>query len=235
MELYRSGGLTVDLVLGDHGLRHVRRTIERLRKGELQALVCVDMFGEGFDLPQLKVAALHAPYRSLAVTLQFIGRFARTTGEHLGTARFFAVATDMRIERAVLYGDGAAWDLLIPNLSAARVRREREVKEVLSTFGEIEDTATGHQGDQPSRPSTFATAGRREVSDVSLHSLRPYHHIKVLRAPREIEISRPIGFPAHLEVMSSSTPQKVSWPSCRQPRRAVSAPTAVFAASSWTS
>lgn len=34
--------------------------------------------GEGFDFPFLKIAAIHAPHQSLAVTLQFIGRFART-------------------------------------------------------------------------------------------------------------------------------------------------------------
>ena len=35
------------------------------------------MLGEGFDLPALKVAVVHDPQKSLAVTLQFIGRFTR--------------------------------------------------------------------------------------------------------------------------------------------------------------
>ena len=40
----------------------------------LFAWICL---GEGFDLPDLKVAALHDIHKSLAVTLQFIGRFTR--------------------------------------------------------------------------------------------------------------------------------------------------------------
>jgi superfamily II DNA or RNA helicase len=40
-------------------------------------VVCVDMLGEGFDLPNLKIAAFHDNHKSLAITLQFIGRFTR--------------------------------------------------------------------------------------------------------------------------------------------------------------
>ncbi|WP_235819678.1 hypothetical protein [Caldifermentibacillus hisashii] len=36
------------------------------------------MFGEGIDIPNLKIAAIHDKYKSLPITLQFIGRFART-------------------------------------------------------------------------------------------------------------------------------------------------------------
>lgn len=203
VELYRSQtGLSVELVLGDHGLTRVRKTITRLREGDLQAIVCVDMFGEGFDLPQLKVAALHAPHRSLAITLQFIGRFARTTGKNLGQARFFAVASDMQVERASLYEQGAAWDLLIPNLSAARVKRERELKEVLATFS---DLGAYVENDQHRPAAPMAGAGgagtTRDTSDVSLHSIRPYHHIKILRAPDGVDVTRPIDFPTNLEVV----------------------------------
>ena len=52
-------------------------------------VVCVNMLGEGFDLPALKVAAVHDPQKSLAVTLQFIGRFTRTGNEKLGDASAF--------------------------------------------------------------------------------------------------------------------------------------------------
>lgn len=199
LELYRSQEVAVDLILGEHGLRHVRRTIKRLKEGDLQAIVCVDMFGEGFDLPQLKIAALHAPHRSLAVTLQFIGRFARTTGEKLGKARFFAVATDMQVERTALYEQGAAWDLLIPNLSAARVRREREVKEALATFTDLpsEDAGKGSAPGGEALPLVVA----RDTADVSLFSLRPYHHIKILRAPHGVDVSLPLAFPQGLNVV----------------------------------
>jgi superfamily II DNA or RNA helicase len=37
------------------------------------------MLGEGYDLPNLKIAALHDQHKSLAITLQFIGRFTRSS------------------------------------------------------------------------------------------------------------------------------------------------------------
>ena len=54
-----------------------RTALDTLHDRQSRVVVCVDMLGEGFDLPQLKVAAIHDLHKSLAVTLQFIGRFAR--------------------------------------------------------------------------------------------------------------------------------------------------------------
>ena len=64
--------------------RDQRSALQALRHRSSRVIVCVDMLGEGFDLPSLKVAAVHDPHKSLAVTLQFIGRFARVGGEDLG-------------------------------------------------------------------------------------------------------------------------------------------------------
>lgn len=38
-----------------------------------RVIVCVNMLGEGYDLPSLKVAAIHDPHKTLPVTLQFTG------------------------------------------------------------------------------------------------------------------------------------------------------------------
>lgn len=183
---------TLEVVLGHHSLRHVRRVIERLRSGELDGIVCVDMFGEGFDLPQLKVAALHAPHRSLAVTLQFIGRFARTTAPGLGDARFFALASDMRVERERLYRQGAVWEDIIPNLSAARAREERETREVLATF---------ERQTAPAGPTGATSGAAAPLADLSLHALRPYFHVKVLRAGPELHVTASLAMPRGLDVV----------------------------------
>ena len=55
------------------------RHLERLYSRDSRIVVCVEMLGEGFDLPQLKIAAIHDTHKSLAVLLQFTGRFTRTT------------------------------------------------------------------------------------------------------------------------------------------------------------
>ncbi|RUL62030.1 DEAD/DEAH box helicase [Dyella dinghuensis] len=82
--VYRSLGVEVEAVDSKLSKRRQEDCERRLISGELQGIVCVDMFGEGYDFPKLKVAALHAPHRSLVPTIQFIGRFARvdaTTGQ----------------------------------------------------------------------------------------------------------------------------------------------------------
>ena len=51
--------------------------IERLRQGQLDCIVQVQMLGEGFDHPRLSVAAIFRPFRSLAPYIQFVGRVMR--------------------------------------------------------------------------------------------------------------------------------------------------------------
>ncbi|MBS1714919.1 MAG: DEAD/DEAH box helicase family protein [Armatimonadetes bacterium] len=51
--------------------------LKRLRSNELDAIINVQKLGEGFDHPQLSVAAVFRPYRSLSPYLQFVGRIMR--------------------------------------------------------------------------------------------------------------------------------------------------------------
>lgn len=51
--------------------------LERLRLGQLDCVVQVQMLGEGFDHPRLSVAAIFRPFRSLAPYIQFVGRVMR--------------------------------------------------------------------------------------------------------------------------------------------------------------
>lgn len=55
--------------------------IERLRQGQLDCIVQVQMLGEGFDHPRLSVAAIFRPFRSLAPYVQFVGRVMRVVQE----------------------------------------------------------------------------------------------------------------------------------------------------------
>lgn len=184
-------GLSLNVVTGDQSLRHLRTTVEKLRSGQLDGVVCVDMLGEGFDFPNLKVAALHSPHRSLAVTLQFIGRFARTNAPNLGNATFFALASDMEIEKVKLYDEGAAWEEIIPNLSSRRIREEEITREDLATFAPDELEAP-------------------EAADLSLYSLRPYHHVKVVNMGPDIDISRQIEFPAGMQILHRHVSRELS-------------------------
>jgi superfamily II DNA or RNA helicase len=93
-----------------------------IRRGAYPIVICVDMFGEGFDLPTLKIAAMHDIHRSLAITLQFTGRFTRTDS-NLGTATLVANVADSYVRDAIadLYAEDADWNELIPGLSETAI------------------------------------------------------------------------------------------------------------------
>ncbi|MEW9555096.1 hypothetical protein [Nonomuraea sp. NPDC050783] len=58
-------------------------------------ITCVGMWKEGSDLPQLNVAALHDPHKSLGITLRFIGRFARVSPAPVGNATVAASRSNL--------------------------------------------------------------------------------------------------------------------------------------------
>jgi DNA repair protein RadD len=51
--------------------------LQKLRSGVLDCIVQVQILGEGFDHPQLSVAAIFRPFRSLSPYVQFVGRIMR--------------------------------------------------------------------------------------------------------------------------------------------------------------
>lgn len=173
--------LRLDLVSGNQSLKAVKAVITKLRQDELDGIICVDMLGEGFNFPSLKIAAVHSPHRSLGVTLQFIGRFARTAGENLGPATFLAVPSEIEIEAERLYDSRSVWQELVQNLSAARVDQEANIREVLESF-ERSDTID-------------------DLDDLSLYSLEPYFHVKVLQLDRTIDLDNTIEMPQELSIL----------------------------------
>lgn len=172
--------LNLEFVTGASSLAKVRKVVEKLRKQELDGVVCVNMFGEGFDLPNLKVAAVHSPHKSLAVTLQFIGRFARTNSAEIGKATFLAEPHSQESELGELWTSGAPWPEIIANLSAARVAQEASSRAVLETF------------DVEMAP---------ELADFGLGALRPYFHVKILECPDGVDLSQHLDFPENTKVV----------------------------------
>src|SRR3989338_5282600 len=91
---------------------------QSLLTGNSRIVVCVDMLGEGFDLPELKIAAFHDIRKSLAVTLQLAGRFTRSRVD-LGEPTFIANVADVgvRDELRKLYEHDADWNVLLEQSS----------------------------------------------------------------------------------------------------------------------
>ncbi len=113
----------------------VKKTLEKLHTGELDGIICVDMLGEGYDFPNLKIAAIHSPHKSLASTLQFIGRFARTNAINIGTAKFIAVNDEeLQIENTALYSKDAIWQDMIIGMSEGRNQQEIDDRKYFKEF-----------------------------------------------------------------------------------------------------
>lgn len=113
----------------------VRQCIQELRDGTLDGIICVDMLGEGFDFPNLKIAAIHKPHKSLSSTLQFIGRFARTNAENIGKAKFIAADDeDLEIENNRLYASDSIWQDMIINMSEGKNTKELSRREYFKSY-----------------------------------------------------------------------------------------------------
>lgn len=120
------------------GVRQRRRALERLRSRESRVVVCVDMLGEGFDLPELKIAALHDVHKSLAITLQFVGRFTRARPD-LGDATAIANIADTKVQDSLreLYSEDPDWNQLLRQLSEGATTRQVERAEFLEGFVDV--------------------------------------------------------------------------------------------------
>lgn len=187
--------LRLAVVHSGRSYRQVRKALANLESEQLDGVVCVDMMSEGFDFPRLKIAALHVPHRSLEVTLQFVGRFARTNDASIGEAKFIAVPSDITDEVGRLYSEtaGAVWDALVADLSQARIEREQSVREKIAGF----HPAGAHAVDPG-------------VSDVSLYSLRPQFHVRVVETKAGIDIGRQPVLPEPFRVVRREVNERES-------------------------
>jgi superfamily II DNA or RNA helicase len=103
-----------------------KKLIEKIKAGEFDIIICVDMLKEGFDFPDFKIAAVHRLHQSLGVLLQFIGRFTRTQSG-LGDASFVVNFADENISLDLenLLQEGYGWENVISEVADAK-KREAE-------------------------------------------------------------------------------------------------------------
>lgn len=75
---FNKRGIPAVHVDGDTKIGERDMAIKRFESGEIKVLSNVDLFGEGFDLPNIEVACLLRPTQSLGLFLQQVGRALRT-------------------------------------------------------------------------------------------------------------------------------------------------------------
>lgn len=98
-----------------------KQIVEDIKNEKYDIVICVDMLKEGFDFPDFKIAAVHKLHKSLAVLLQFIGRFTRTQSG-LGEASFIVNFAEekLSVELENLLQEGSGWEEVISEIADAR-------------------------------------------------------------------------------------------------------------------
>lgn len=132
--LYNDNGFNVDVIHSKRASSVNESLIGSVKNGELDGLVCVGIASEGLDIPNLKVAVLHATPRSIPYTIQFLGRISRAPIEQQGPAKLIANTDAVRGEVKRLYKSDSTWSLLIPQIvdeqmQLARHYRSSQAKE----------------------------------------------------------------------------------------------------------
>lgn len=122
----KNTNLKLEIIDSSKSRTTVAHIIEKLEKQEINGIICVDMMAEGFDFPNLKIAVIHGAHKSLATTLQFIGRFARTNiNKKIGGASFIALKDEEFImENKKLFSADAVWQDIIIDLSEGQINKD---------------------------------------------------------------------------------------------------------------
>lgn len=150
-ELYK-GETDLKPVLLYSGVKDSDDSYNKIISRQAKIIVCVDMLGEGFDLPELKIAAFHDIRKSLPITLQFAGRFTRTKhDEELGNASFIANIADLdvRTELADLYALDADWNQILSKTSFGKIKNEEEFKDLMAGFKNLSNSKIPFQNIKP--------------------------------------------------------------------------------------
>jgi superfamily II DNA or RNA helicase len=115
----------------------VTRRLQKLYERKSRIAICVSMFGEGFDFPELKIAAIHDIHQSLAVTIQFAGRFTRSN-PNVGNATIIVNRANDKIDESVreLYAQsgGADWNQVITKLTTEAAQTQIEKQNFYDSF-----------------------------------------------------------------------------------------------------
>jgi len=126
------------LINSDLSVKQRKEAMAEIGRCEAKIIVCVDMFGEGIDIPNLKIAAIHDKYKSLPITLQFIGRFARSK-DGLGNATVIANIANDDVKDALreLYSQDSDWNLLLKTMSSTAIGKEISLQELAEGFSSL--------------------------------------------------------------------------------------------------
>lgn len=141
-EIYKNIASEFNPLMINNQMSKVERNkvLDKLYSGESKIIICVNMLGEGFDFPRLKIAAIHDPHKSIATTIQFVGRFTRTSNDKIGDATIIANISNEMTNKYMeeLYSQDSDWNRIIRQTSDVLIDKEdRKIKFLQNFEGEI--------------------------------------------------------------------------------------------------
>ena len=177
------------------------RLIEQFKAGEMQVLVNVDLFGEGFDCPDVEFIQLARPTLSLAKYLQQVGRGMRVFDgkryclilDNVGLYRLFGLPSEDRDWQAMFEGT-------LAGKAHLKQAEEHSVYAAFSVFGDSGRTETAdartelvtvmtHDGQRNELEAAYAyrvvrnEAGRMGVATLEGEEVLPPRYEKVELLP----------------------------------------------------
>lgn len=157
--LYSERGYNADVIYSQMATEDKEDVLRKLKSGELDCIVQVQMLGEGFDHQKLSVAAIFRPFRTLAPYIQFVGRILRVIVQNNPThpdnyghiVTHSGMNLDQRLKEFKLFekDDQKFWDEVIggkaPEIPRDIQSGEKRLKNTESTIvnNEIVDSLIG--------------------------------------------------------------------------------------------
>ena len=197
------------------GISGLKNKIESIKKGNHSIIVCVNMLGEGFDLPNLKIAAIHDERQSLPITLQFIGRFTRVSYNELGNASFITNIAYPPIHEELdqLYAKNSDWNLLLPRLSANATQKEIDIQSFLGKFNDVSESIVPFQEINPAMSTVIFKCGVNVWNPIEWEKGFPnigsYNHVFSRHSPDTLIII--LGKIEKVEWGKFETVQNLQW------------------------
>lgn len=209
LPLYQELGSRYNPILVHSNISEAPELIEKLRNRESRIIVCVDMLGEGFDMPQLKIAAVHDSYKSIASLLQFTGRFTRVSDDTVGDATVIANIANQDFSNALemLYSEDADWNKLLSEFSSDAIRDHMALNEFLRNSERLDEV---EEGDETSLVSPNNLLPKFSATAFKCQGFRPKRFYEGLEKHLEMRAAW-LNEDANTLFFITKSEQKVNW------------------------
>ena len=191
MSLYSEYNLKCNYVSSDR-LQESEKAIIEFKKGQIDVLVNIDMLSEGFDHPNISIAAIFRPFRTLSPYAQFIGRALRkipgnNINEEIDNVAHIIYHKELGLEELWKYYTGQKELANKKNIIEIEFTRESESKErkigEVTSEGKIISNVESYLKDQIDK--VYFDSIKNRINQINSEIDREIEGMKKLNIPKE--------------------------------------------------